>query len=263
MQRMRGRAAVSIGTGGLERLAQAGSAKAFLPRTHAATPEIVFLNTAGGLTGGDRLRYGLSVGKGAWITGTTQTAERAYRAGAGEADVDVDLRVGAGGRVDWLPQETILFEGAGLARRTEIHLDAGAACLLSEMVVLGREAMGETVTNLSFTDMRRVFRSGRPVWTEPLEIGTSQLSEPSASAGLEGARAFATVAFIAPAAEDRLSALRACIDGAPDGLRVAASGWDGKLILRAVSTEPAALRRVLRNVLEYLRGAPLPRVWQG
>lgn len=262
LQRMRGRAAVAVGARGLERLAQAGSAKAFLPRTHAVTPEVVFLNTAGGLTGGDRLSYALSVGAGARITGTTQTAERAYRSGAGVAEVDVALDVGAGGRLDWLPQETILYEGAGLARRTEVQLDDNATCLLSEMVVLGRGAMGETVSRLAFTDRREVIRGGRPVWIEPLELLDRHLGQPSASAGIEDARALATVAFIAPGAEDALDGLRARL-GTPTGARFAASGWNGKLVLRAVAADPAPVRRILRTALEHLRGAPLPRVWQG
>ena len=41
-----------------------------------------------------------------------------------------------------------------------------------------------------------------------------------------------------------------------------ASAWDGKLVVRAMAPDPAPLRRMLPGVLEYLRGAPLPRVWQ-
>ena len=101
--------------------------------------------------------------------------------------------MGAGGRLDWLPQETILYEGAGLARRTEVQLDDSATCLLSEMVVLGRGAMGETVSRLAFTDRRQVIRGGRPVWIEPLELLDRHLGQPSASAGIEDARALVGV----------------------------------------------------------------------
>ena len=92
LERMRGCAAVSLRPGGaLDRLAQSGAAKAFLPRAHGPHPEIVFLNTAGGLTGGDRLSYGLTLGADARAVGTTQTAERAYRAAGGVASLDVAL----------------------------------------------------------------------------------------------------------------------------------------------------------------------------
>ncbi|HEX9858209.1 MAG TPA: urease accessory protein UreD, partial [Paracoccaceae bacterium] len=82
MQRSRGRATVGLrlqdGRTVLQELHQSGSAKALLPRVHQADPEVVFLNTAGGLTGGDRLEYGLRLGPGCRATATTQTAERAY-----------------------------------------------------------------------------------------------------------------------------------------------------------------------------------------
>ncbi len=97
MQRVAGRAGAVIGPGGrLERLWQQGSAKAMLPRMHGRAPEVVFLNTAGGLTGGDRLDYTLEVGAGAVVVGTTQTAERAYRSSGGAARVETRLMVGPG-----------------------------------------------------------------------------------------------------------------------------------------------------------------------
>ena len=99
MQRSRGDARVELvhasrGTV-LSDLRQKGSAKAFLPRTDGDRPEVVFLNTSGGLTGGDTLHYGLALGEGARAVGATQTAERGYRAISGAAQVTVDLSVGA------------------------------------------------------------------------------------------------------------------------------------------------------------------------
>lgn len=101
------------------RLRQQGSAKAILPHV-GGHPEVVFLNTAGGLTAGDRLSYATEVPAGMRLTATTQTAERAYRAEGGEAEVRVTHRVE--GWLDWLPQETILFDCAALHRVTEIDL---------------------------------------------------------------------------------------------------------------------------------------------
>mgnify|MGYP000514701203 CR=1 FL=1 len=99
MQRSKGEAAVTLafsaGRVALRGLRQRGSAKAILPHV-GAVPEVVFLNTSGGLTGGDRLAYGLSVGDGARAVATTQTAERAYLSAEGVARVDVALSVGSG-----------------------------------------------------------------------------------------------------------------------------------------------------------------------
>ena len=174
-QRSAGRAEVVLSLRGgavrLDRLFQEGAGKAMLPRVDAAEPEVVFLNTAGGLTGGDVLGYRLGVGPGASAVATTQAAERVYDCAGGTARVSVEVEVGAGGRIDWLPQETILYDGAALERRTRVDLAGDAACLALEVLVFGRRAMGETVRRLSLLDRREVRRDGRPVLVEPLRLG--------------------------------------------------------------------------------------------
>jgi urease accessory protein len=262
LQRSRGRAAVALSAAGrVERLHQSGSAKAILPRTHGAPPEVVFLNTSGGLTGGDRLDLSLTLAPGLRATGTTQTAERAYDAGAGQpARVDVALTVGAGGFVDWLPQETILFENAALERTVTVDLGSGAGCLFLESVVLGRRAMGEELRRLRFLDRRLVRRAGRPVWSEPLALDGARLARADGTAMLGGARAFATLALIADGAADRLSALRAVLD--EPGVEAGASAFDGKCICRMLAADGWPLRRQVARALAVLRPGPLPRVWQ-
>jgi urease accessory protein len=263
LQRTRGTAWVGLSHGprgtAIARLRQEGSAKAFLPRTDAADPEVVFLNTAGGLTGGDALSYRLDLAAGGRATATTQTAERIYRAASGTARVDVAMTVGAGAALDWLPQETILFEGAALMRETCIELAGDASCLMAETVVLGRAAMGETVTRAAFTDRRRVTRDGRPVMVEPLALDAACFAAPG-PAGLDGARALATLALFAQGAEDALGPVRALLD--EDGARAHASAWDGKLVVRAMARDAAPVRRVVARVAAHLRRAPMPRVWQ-
>ncbi|WP_172293626.1 urease accessory protein UreD [Pseudoruegeria sp. HB172150] len=264
MQRARGRAAVTLacvdGRVRLRDLHQSGSAKAFLPKVHGAVPEVVFLNTAGGLTGGDRMSYGLNVGLGAKAVATTQTAERAYASSGGCAVLDVEISAGAGAEIAWLPQETILFDRAGLDRRTRIALKGDASCLMAETLVLGRAAMGETVETLDLTDRREVTRDGRPVLLEPLRIGTDVLARRDGAAVLGGARAMATVALVAPGGEDALSRVRAVLD--VEGTRAAASGWDGKCVVRALAGDAFPLRRLVARVLMAFRPGSLPRVWQ-
>ncbi|MEL7212534.1 MAG: urease accessory protein UreD [Pseudomonadota bacterium] len=263
MQRAHGRAEVSLKADGgrvrLGSLHQSGSAKAFLPVVHSDVPEVVFLNTAGGLTGGDRMRFALSLAPGTRATATTQTAERAYASAAGVADMQVDLQVGDGAHLDWLPQETILFENAGLHRKTQIALQGDASVLMVETVVLGRAAMGEMVTALDFHDQRHVTRDGVPVLMEPLRFTANLL----ASAGLAthgGHRAFTTIALVAPGAEDAVEPVRRML---PAGLPAAASGWDGKCVIRATAPDAWPLRQAIAPILTHLRkAAPLPRVWQ-
>ena len=263
MQRARGRAAVALGLSRgatrLERLHQSGSAKAFLPNVHGPIPEVVFLNTAGGLTGGDRLRYEARLAPGAAATLTTQTAERAYRSPGGAAEMTVELEAGRGATLHWLPQETILFDGAALDRRTTVALSGDATLLMVESLVLGRAAMGETVAALDLTDRRTITRDGAPLLLEPLRLTAGILARRS-PATLGQARALATVVLAARGAEDALGPVRAALD--EPGCEAAASAWDGRLVVRALAADGWPLRRLVARVLATLRGGALPRVWQ-
>jgi urease accessory protein len=247
-------------------LRQQGCAKAFLPRQPGA-PEIVFLNTSGGLTGGDRLSYAATLGAGARATATTQTAERAYAAPEADAPARLDVRLsaGAGARLDWLPQETILYDGAALDRRTEIALEGDAELLMCETLVLGRAAMGERVARLRLFDRRAVTRDGRPVLVDAVELTDGTLAARDEGAGLAGARCVALLALVAPAAADAAPSLRAL--PRPEGVRGAVSGWDGKCVMRLMAADSWPLRLALAAALRHLRsrrGDPpaLPRVWQ-
>lgn len=263
-QRSTGRAEVAFTPTGtrarLARLAQSGSAKAMLPRTHDPCPEVVFLNTSGGLTGGDRLHYALSLGDGLRATATTQTAERAYASSTGAAEAEVRLSVGRGGWLDWLPQETILFQDSHLKRRITVDLDEGAGCLFLETVILGRHAMGEAVTHARLSDRREIRRKGRPLWIDPLALCPEALARAASPALLGGARAFATLVLVAPNAADALPRLRETLT--LPGVEAAATAFDGKLILRVLARDGLPLRRQIARAVACLRPGPLPRVWQ-
>ncbi|WP_406871143.1 urease accessory protein UreD [Thioclava sp. 'Guangxiensis'] len=257
MQRSHGDAAVRFEAGRLKGLRQRGSAKAQLPRV-GAVPEVVFLNTSGGLTSGDTLSYALDI-EGGRVVATTQAAERAYRADDGAATVRVTHRVGAGSWLDWVPQETILFDRSHIDRHTVIDLAPDAGCLMLEAVVLGRHAMGEIVGTLGLRDRREIRRAGRPVMIEPFVMGTAELGHRGALLG--DARAFATMVMCCQGAEDAVSRVRDVLD--EEGVEAAASGFDGKVIMRCIARDGWPLRKQLLRVMAVLRGnVPAPRVWQ-
>jgi urease accessory protein len=264
MQRSHGRAmvrfALRAGRMKLTDLAQSGSGKAMLPRVFGSVPEAVFMNISGGLTGGDSLEYHIQLEAGARLTATTQTAERAYATSGDSARVRVQADVGAGAHLDWLPQETILFEAAHVTRKTEIDLAEGASALLVESLVLGRHAMGEVPRHARLTDHRMIRRNGRPFWAETLLIDKAVLANAPSPAILGGARALAVIAFVAQNAEDAASALRAL--PIHDGAEMAASGWNGRCLIRITATDGWPLRAQIIRIITTLRAAPMPRVWQ-
>ena len=236
-----------------------------MPRVEGSVPEVVFLNTSGGLTGGDRLHYDLTLEAGAHVMATTQTAERAYDAAGGRAEARVTMSVGAAGHLAWLPQETILYEASHLDRVTEIDLAATASCLISETIVLGRAAMGENPRQLHLTDRRMVRRAGVPFWAETLRLDAALLALRETPALLGPARAFAVVALLGQGAEDAAPALRRVLTEpdcrAPD-CRVEVSGWDGKCVLRLAARDGWRLKKQMVRALSVLHRGALPRVWQ-
>jgi urease accessory protein len=264
MQRSHGRAMVRFGLRAgrtvLLDLAQSGSGKAMLPRVFGSVPEAVFMNTSGGLTGGDSLEYRIQLDAGARLTATTQTAERAYATNGDSARVAIAAHVGAGGHLDWLPQETILFESAHVTRKTAINLAEGASALLVESLVLGRRAMGEVPRNSRLTDHRTISREGRLFWAETLRIDSDVLASAESPAILGAAKAMAVIAFVAQNAEDAASALRAL--PVQDGAEMAVSGWNGRCLARITASDGWPLRAQIIRIITTLRAAPMPRVWQ-
>jgi urease accessory protein len=241
-------------------LYEQGSAKIRLPAIRrGAALEAVALNTAGGITGGDRLSYAAEAGPRSWLTLATQTAERAYRARPGQVGrVETRLTVGPGATMEWLAQETILFDGCALERRIAVDMAPDATFLLVEPRVLGRAAMGETVRAAHLREALDLRREGRLVWADRLRLDGDAECATSPLATMGGARAFATLVYVAPDAESRLDEARFLLG---DG-DAAASAFDGALVGRIVSSDGYDLRRRLMAFLTGFRRAAPPRVWE-
>lgn len=263
LQRARARVAVQFGFRDgrtrLARLHQSGSAKALMPDL-PGSPEVVFLNTAGGLTGGDRVEFNLDLEAGARATATTQAAERVYAAASGVARMRCRASVGAGGALDWLPQETILYDRAALERETVIDLAGDARLLFCETLVLGRAAMGEELRALRLRDRREIRRDGRPELVDCVRMDEGVLALAADPAVLGGARAVALLALVAPGAEDALGPVRALLD--EPGVAAAASAWNGRCLVRLMAGDAWPLRRQMIRLLTQIRGTAPPRVWQ-
>jgi urease accessory protein len=250
-QRSEGAILLHVGAGGLKRLREAHAAKARLP---AGGHEAILINTGGGLAGGDRFSFDIAAEDQARLTLTSQAAERVYRTLGPAAEVDIILTAGSGSTLMWLPQETILFEGAALSRRIMANLAETSRFLAVESAILGREAMGETVSRISLRDRWRIRRGGRLVFADDLVIDGAP---PQSFATLGGARAFATAVLISPDADDMLDRVRAMI-----GPHAAASAWSGKLVARFSARDGFELRKSLIPALELLAGGgPLPKTW--
>ena len=265
LQRARGVGGITThqrdGATRLSTLYQDGCAKIRLPHTHSSALEAVLINTAGGLTGGDRMQWSAELAPGGRMALTTQACERVYRSIGGAASVETRLRVGAGAHLDWLPQETILFAASQLDRRIEIDLAEESSLTAVEAILLGRDAMGEAAIDARLRDNWRIRRNGRLIHAEATRLDGT-LGERNGLSLLAGRRAFASVLHIAPNPDQcraKLAQLRAIL---PDDSRIAASANGDRLVIRALAQTGLALRRLIVPILVELSGAgSLPRLW--
>jgi urease accessory protein len=220
-------------------------------------PQAVLVTTSGGVTGGDVLKMAIEVGPGGEALVATQAAEKIYRASKSSepCTISISVTVGEGATLDWLPQETIVFEGARLKRRTVAEVAAGGALLACEMVVLGRAASGERFTAGLLLDAWSVRRAGKLAWTDTLRIE----GETPTGAGFGEANALATVIGVWDAPQPRFEQARALLEGA-DAVRAGVTLVNGVVVARLLG-EATAVRAATTRFLGDFRGKRLPRVW--
>ncbi|HEX2116493.1 MAG TPA: urease accessory protein UreD [Alphaproteobacteria bacterium] len=233
------------------------------PRVDDPIPLAVCVNTSGGLVGGDRASVEVTAASGTAVTVTAQAAEKVYRSKALDTVIANRLAAQDGAWLEWLPQETIVFDRARLRRAMHIDVEGNARVLAGEILVFGRIARGERVTTGLVRDAWEVRRDGRLIWADALHLDNDIAAVLANAACFGDARAYATMLYAGPDSATLLEALRE--HGLESG--GAATCIGGMLIARWLSPDPAAVRRGFGKAWCYLRqqarGLPasLPRIW--
>ena len=247
----------------LKHLYQSDPCRVLFPRQADGTPkEAVIVTTSGGVVGGDRLTFEIGASADCVATVTTQAAEKIYRAAGADSEIDVSISADDCGFLEWMPQETILFDGARLRRRTRLDVGGTARVLAGEIVVFGRRARDEKFTYGFLHDDWRIFKDGRLVWADALHLEGAIDDRIADVHAFDGAAAVATAIYAAPDAAAHLETARELIG---EG---GASCVDGILVIRMVNGDAAALRagfaRFWKNFRHETAGLPatLPRVWE-
>ena len=239
-------------------LHESGSLRVRFPSPEDEGLSAVFVNTAGGVAGGDRFDIAIAAGEGARLTLTTAAAEKIYRATGKPAELNISLRAEDGAHLAWLPQETILFDRARVTRRIDIDLAEAASLLLCEIVVFGRSAMGEVMRHGEFVDRWRVRRAGRLVFAETVRLDGNIGEKLAKSAIVRGGVAIGT-ALIVPGDEALIERIRAASESF--GGEVGVSAWNGFAMARFCAQDAAKLRADMMAVLARASGRALPRLW--
>lgn len=227
--------------------------------------ETILVHPPGGIAGGDHLRLSARVRDGAEAVITTPGASRFYRTRGSVADVRQAFRVDAGGTLEWLPHETLLYDSAQARCGTRIDLETGSKLLAWEIIGLGRPASRQPFRRGDCRFRFEIWRDREPVWyDQTCYQGQAELMD--AGWGLRGFSCVGT--WIATGAtEEALLAARELVAETDGGVFAAATRIEDLLVVRALSNHTrriflcfAALRDELR---ESLLGSPASpaRIW--
>jgi urease accessory protein len=221
---------------------------------------------SGGLVGGDKFRVDVALDDGCQATVIGQAAEKVYRSAGPECVIETSLRAGREAWLEYLPQETILFDRARLRRRTAVTLEDGARFLGGGILVFGRAAHGETLRT-GFVHDAWTFRDGnrRLMWKDALHMDGDLAALLSRRATFDGARAYGSLIYAGADAATHLARVRE-VSGS-DTLRLGATSFRNLLIVRLIGRDPLELRDTFANIWRELRvaaaGLPavMPRLW--
>ncbi|WP_374651187.1 urease accessory protein UreD [Dongia sp.] len=253
----------------LVHLDQRAPLRALFPHcSNMGLPVAAITTTCGGLTGGDHLSLAVHMGQEAGAMAVAQAAEKLYRSTGADTRIDVDLHLGANAWLEWLPQETILFDGARLRRRTRLNLGAGSAMLAGEMLTFGRQARGEELTHGLVRDEWHVARDGKPAWADTFHAAESDLvAALYHPAALAGARASAMLMHAGENLGAALALVRARLQQLNAQIRAAATIVNGILLVRWLGSDSADIRpgfaQLWMELRALARGLPanLPTFW--
>jgi urease accessory protein len=241
------------------RVHEAGALRLRFPNNEPGSPlDAVIINTAGGMTGGDRFDFDIKVCPGAQLIVTTAAAEKIYRSLGPPSEITAKLDVGPNGVLAWLPQVTIVFDQMRLRRTIDVTLVRAATFLLAEATVFGRSAMGESVRDGHLFDQRRVRVDGALVFAETIGLDGDIAQRLSQAAIAKRGIAIASVLKL-PARDECAAAVRSIHDSFVGDVGV--SAWNGLAVARLVAPDGASLQHDLVRVLQAFDATPLPRLW--
>lgn len=239
---------------------EAGAFRFRFPKGAGNGLEAMLVNVAGGLAGGDRLSIALDLTAQAALSVSGAAAERIYRSAGADTAINLALAVDDSSTLFWLPQETILQQGARLSRDVEIDLAEGATLLFGEMLCFGRRAMGERFSQGRLGEAWRIRRGGKLAFADFVRLDGAFADDLARPAALGAGAAMATLILAQAEAGERLAALRAVLALHPQ-VEAGASDLGGLVIARLLAEDAAALRQAYLAAVQALAppGARLPR----
>ncbi|HXW71936.1 MAG TPA: urease accessory protein UreD [Methylocella sp.] len=223
----------------LKTLRQMSPCRVFFPSVpRADMMEAILVNTSGGLVEGDDISTKITTGEGARLRVESQAAEKIYRSLASTCMVSNEVRIDCGGLLLWLPQETIVFDGARLSRRLEMSVTRHSRLLAAEVVIFGRIARGERLTHGELRDSWLLRCDGKLLWMDCLRLKGEVAAQNARRFGFADSAGLATVLYFGDDAESLLPLARQNAAHSGGG----ATLINGVLLARFLNRDEAALR---------------------
>ena len=221
---------------------------------------IYILHPPGGIVGGDDLSINVKAAPHSHALITTPAAGKFYRSSGAQAKQAVEITIANGATVEWLPQETIIYEGAQLKSSVKVDLAADARFIGWEILSMGRPACYENF-DYGLADLSwQIYCEDRPVLLERLYLDAKAFS---ARWGLQGNSACGTL-FATPASSESFAAVQGLI-GDTKGRGV--TRIDNLLVCRALDIRSDRLRGFFEQVWAIVRPDTVqrkvcsPRIW--
>ena len=239
-------------------LYQEGSSRLFFPKSFSKIKECVVINTAGGITGGDKFQCSIEASEESSIIVTTQASEKVYKANNGSAEVETSFFVSKNSKLLWLPQDTILFSNSALSRESTIHIEDSSEFLAFDQIVLGRSAMGEDIQKSNFHDKWKIYKGKSLIYFD--QSGWKN-TVPLNCAGLKGIKSYASFYYVgskAEAYEQKLKNLKKV----QKNVYVGSSLRNSCLIVRMFGPDAKAIKDKAILLLCEIWQSDTPNVWK-
>ena len=229
--------------------------------------QAALVNISGGLVGGDKISVDMQIGRNAKALIASQSAEKVYRSAGADTEMEINITVKPGSWLEFLPQETILFQGSRLRRHIKVTIEGDGSLAAGEIIVFGRRGHGEYFKNGLIHESWEIERDGRLLWADTLHMDKNIASIIKDPACFDGAVAMATVIYTGPNAEDNLLAIQNLLAVTNNDVLSSVTCVNEVVIIRWLGKNALDLRKdfgafwcALRNQIADLP-ARLPRLW--
>lgn len=263
--RARGEIAFSVkcrdGKSVRDQVRESGSLRLRFPREAGEGLHGVLVNTAGGMTGGDGFSIHADVCAQGQLTLTTSAAEKFYRSDGDCAKIVVSLRSGAGAKLAWLPQESIVFDGARVRRTYDIDFLSGSRLLLFDATSFGRTAMGEQLCDLDVRDRWLIRRDGELIFADFTSLVGPAAELLPAMVVTDGAASIATLIYNGEDGEAVCVHWNGLLEEFEPDVTGGAGLVNGLCVARFIAADLSRLRQLLTAAITVPDEMAVPRSW--